>query len=135
MTANVGLLASDAPLAAAYDLALVDLDGVAYKGHLPIEHASASLAAARSGGMRLLFVTNNASREPEDVAGQLTDLDIPTSPDEVMTAAQAAAFLQIEEGAVIELAAAGKLPGRRLGSEWRFSRAAIVAWLSTPEKP
>jgi HAD superfamily hydrolase (TIGR01450 family) len=91
--ASAGLLASDAPLAAAYDLALVDLDGVAYRGHLPIEHASESLAAARSDGMRLLFVTNNASREPEDVAGQLTGLEIPTDPDEVMTAAQACAAL------------------------------------------
>ena len=44
-------------------------------------------------------------------------------------------FLQIEEAVVIELAAAGKLPGRRLGGDWRFSRAALVAWLSTPEKP
>lgn len=93
MIASAGLLASDVPLAAAYDLALVDLDGVAYKGHLPIDHASASLAAARSGGMRLLFVTNNASREPEEVASQLTGLDIPTDPDEVMTAAQACAAL------------------------------------------
>jgi excisionase family DNA binding protein len=59
----------------------------------------------------------------------------PPPPPEVMTAAQAAAFLQIDERAVIELAAAGKLPGRRLGGEWRFSRAAIVAWLATPEKP
>jgi HAD superfamily hydrolase (TIGR01450 family) len=89
----LGLLASEVPLAEAYDLALVDLDGVAYRGHLPIEHAADSLAAARNRGMRLLFVTNNASREPEDVAGQLSELDIPTSADEVMTAAQACAAL------------------------------------------
>ena len=53
---------------------------------------------------------------------------------EVMTAAQAAQFLQIEEATVVELAGAGKLPGRRLGGGWRFSRAALVAWLSTPER-
>jgi excisionase family DNA binding protein len=35
---------------------------------------------------------------------------------------------------VVELAEAGKLPGRKLGSVWRFSRAALVAWLATPEK-
>lgn len=93
MTAGAGLLASDTPLGEAYDLALVDLDGVAYRGRQPIEHAAQSLADARSRGMRLLFVTNNASREPEDVAGQLTGLDIPTAPDEVMTAAQACATL------------------------------------------
>jgi excisionase family DNA binding protein len=54
-------------------------------------------------------------------------------PPEVMNAAQAAEFLQIEESGVIELAEARKLPGRKLGSAWRFSRAALVAWLSTPE--
>lgn len=87
------LLGSDIPLAERYDLALVDLDGVAYRGHEPIEGASAGLAGARAAGMRLVFVTNNASREPESVADQLTSLDIPTQADDVMTAAQAAAAL------------------------------------------
>src|SRR5262245_18169269 len=35
----------------------------------------------------------------------------PYDPPEVMTAAQAAQFLQIEEATVVELAGAGKLPG------------------------
>ncbi len=88
-----GLLGCDEALATRYDLALVDLDGVAYRGHEPIDGAAAGLAGARAAGMRLVFVTNNASREPEAVADQLTGLDIPTRPDEVMTAAQAAAEL------------------------------------------
>jgi excisionase family DNA binding protein len=54
-------------------------------------------------------------------------------PPEVMNAEQAAQFLQVEEAAVIELAEAGQLPGKKLGSAWRFSRAALVAWLSQPE--
>ncbi|MET0434128.1 MAG: HAD family hydrolase, partial [Cellulomonas sp.] len=65
------LLGSASPLAEAYDLALVDLDGVAYRGHEPIDGAAAGLAGARAAGMRLVFVTNNASREPESVADQL----------------------------------------------------------------
>ncbi len=85
------LLSTERPLAEVYDLALVDLDGVAYRGHDPIEHAAAGLAAARSAGMDVVFVTNNASREPESVAAQLRGLDIPSAPDDVMTAAQAAA--------------------------------------------
>jgi len=40
----------------------------------------------------------------------------------------------IAESVVIELAEAGRLPGRRLGDLWRFSRGALVAWLATPEK-
>jgi hypothetical protein len=58
----------------------------------------------------------------------------PYDPPEVMNAEQAGQFLQIEEAAVIELCEAGKLPGRKLGAVWRFSRAALVAWLSEPEK-
>ncbi|MBO9569631.1 MAG: HAD-IIA family hydrolase [Cellulomonas iranensis] len=99
-----GLLGSDEPLATRYDLALVDLDGVAYRGHEPIDGAVEGLAQARAAGMRLVFVTNNASREPETVADQLTGLDIPTRADEVMTAAQAAAELlatRVEPGASV----------------------------------
>jgi hypothetical protein len=58
----------------------------------------------------------------------------PYDPPEVMNADQAGQFLQIEEAVIIEMAEAGKLPGRKLGAVWRFSRAALVAWLSTPEK-
>jgi excisionase family DNA binding protein len=58
----------------------------------------------------------------------------PYDPPEVMNAEQAGQFLQIEEAVVIEMAEAGKLPGRKLGASWRFSRAALVAWLSPPEK-
>jgi excisionase family DNA binding protein len=58
----------------------------------------------------------------------------PYDPPEVMNAEQAAQFLQIEPEVLIEMAELGKLPGRKLGAAWRFSRAALVAWLSGPEK-
>jgi hypothetical protein len=58
----------------------------------------------------------------------------PYDPPEIMNAEQAGQFLQIDEKNVIELAEAGKLPGKRLGPVWRFSREALVAWLSTPDK-
>ena len=54
-------------------------------------------------------------------------------PPEVMSAEQAAQFLQVELAVVVELAEAGQLPGRKLGRDWRFSRAALVAWLAQPE--
>ncbi|MDN4484400.1 HAD-IIA family hydrolase [Demequina lignilytica] len=92
MTAS-DLLGTDVPLQEAFDVALVDLDGVAYKGAHAIPGAAEGLAAARTAGMGVLFVTNNASREPETVADHLTDLGIPCAPQEVMTAAQAGAEL------------------------------------------
>jgi excisionase family DNA binding protein len=57
----------------------------------------------------------------------------PYDPPEVMSAEQAGQFLQIDEAVVVDLAEAGTLPGRKLGTAWRFSRAALVAWLATPE--
>jgi len=59
----------------------------------------------------------------------------PYDPPEVMNAEQAGQFLQIDEAVVIELAEGGKLPGRKLGNAWRFSRVALVAWLAGPERP
>jgi HAD superfamily hydrolase (TIGR01450 family) len=75
----------------AYDVALLDLDGVVYVGPEAVPGVPEALAAARAAGMRLGFVTNNASRTPEEVAGHLTALDVPASAAEVITSSQAAA--------------------------------------------
>ena len=53
-------------------------------------------------------------------------------PPEVMNAEQTAQLLQLEEKVVLELAEAGDLPARKLGYVWRFSRSAVIAWLSSP---
>ncbi len=54
----------------------------------------------------------------------------PPPPSEVLTAAEAAQLLQSTEAAVIELAEAGELPGRKVGGAWRFARAAVLDWLA-----
>ena len=54
----------------------------------------------------------------------------PTELPDVLTPAQAAALLQVDEAAVIELAERGELPARRIGDEWRIARPALIAWLS-----
>ncbi|MFE0132080.1 HAD hydrolase-like protein [Streptomyces sp. NPDC059037] len=84
-------------LSEAYDTALLDLDGVVYAGGQAIVHAVESLAAARAGGMHLAYVTNNALRTPDAVAGHLTELGIPTGASDVITSAQAAARLVSEQ--------------------------------------
>jgi excisionase family DNA binding protein len=55
-------------------------------------------------------------------------------PPEVLNLAQAADLLQLETKALLELAEAGKVPGRKLGKDWRFSRSAIIAWLGQTER-
>jgi HAD superfamily hydrolase (TIGR01450 family) len=81
------------PLAESYDVALLDLDGVVYLGADPAPYAVDALADARRSGMRMAYVTNNASRSPDDVAAQLAGLGVTAGVDEVVTAAQAAAAL------------------------------------------
>jgi excisionase family DNA binding protein len=57
----------------------------------------------------------------------------PASEMEILTPAQLAGLLQVDEEVVVELAEKRELPGRKVGEEWRFSREAILAWLAEEE--
>ena len=85
--------ASERPLTEAYDVALLDLDGVVYLGGAAVAGAPEALAEAGRRGMRRAFVTNNASRSPSAIVAELTGLGVPADPAEVVTSAQAAAHL------------------------------------------
>lgn len=61
-----------------HDCLLLDLDGTVFRGHEPTTGAVESLAGLSA---RVLYVTNNASRSPGDVAGHLVELgSTPTPP-------------------------------------------------------
>ena len=49
---------------------------------------------------------------------------------EVLTLEQLATLLELDVEVVGTLVEQGEIPGRKLGEEWRFSRAAILAWLA-----
>src|SRR3954452_17998300 len=53
----------------------------------------------------------------------------PFDAPEVLSPAEVADLLQVEDSVVEDLAEAGELPGRKIGGEWRFSRTAILEWL------
>lgn len=89
--------ASTEPLARRYDTALLDLDGVVYRGADAIPHAVPALLAAAEQGLRLAYVTNNASRTPQTVAEHLVELGLPAKAEDVVTAAQAVARMIAEE--------------------------------------
>ncbi|WP_182902129.1 HAD-IIA family hydrolase [Microbispora sp. H10830] len=80
----------------AYDTLLLDLDGVVYLGKHAVPGAPEALVTARDQGVRLAFVTNNASRTPGAIAQHLSHLGIPAAPQDVVTSAQAAARLVAE---------------------------------------
>jgi len=48
---------------------------------------------------------------------------------EVLNAEEAAELLGVSPWTVREEARAGKLPGRKVGREWRFSRTALLDYL------
>ncbi len=53
----------------------------------------------------------------------------PAPAPEVMTLAEAAAFLRVAAGDLEAMAKRLEVPGRRIGREWRFSRVALERWL------
>jgi len=84
------------PLDTAYDVALLDLDGVVYLGGTAIPGAAQALRKAHAAGMRLAYVTNNAFRTPAAIAALLTSFGAPATAQDVITSAQAAARLLAE---------------------------------------
>ncbi|MGV0746530.1 HAD-IIA family hydrolase [Mycolicibacterium sp. XJ870] len=88
-------------LARQYDCLLLDLDGTVFRGHEPTAGALDSLAGVEA---RVLYVTNNASRGPAQVAEHLRELGFRAEPDDVVTSAQSAARLlaaQLPSGAAV----------------------------------
>lgn len=86
-------------LGAQHDCLLLDLDGTVFRGHEPTPGAVDTLATTSA---RILYVTNNASRSPADVAGHLVGLGFRAEPDDIVTSSQSAAGLlagQLDSGA------------------------------------
>jgi excisionase family DNA binding protein len=50
--------------------------------------------------------------------------------EEVLTLQETAELLRLPVETVRASAFAGELPGRVFGDEWRFARAAVLAWLA-----
>ena len=72
------------------DVLLADLDGVVYAGPGALPHAVDSLNRAAADGIRLGYITNNASRTDASVAAHLTSFGLHVAPQDVVTSPQAA---------------------------------------------
>lgn len=80
-----------------FDVLLADLDGTLYRGPEVVPGAVEAVKAAGERGVRTWYVTNNASRTPQDVAAHLVELGFPATDAEVVTSSQAAARLLAEQ--------------------------------------
>ncbi len=50
--------------------------------------------------------------------------------NQVMTSVEAAEYLKMHVKTVCRLAKEGKIPAKKVGSEWRFLRAVLDRWLA-----
>lgn len=84
-------------LSSTHDVAMLDLDGVVYRGADAVPGAAEALATARGHGLRLAYITNNASRTAAQVADKLRGMGMPeVTDDDVVTSAQAVAHLMAD---------------------------------------
>lgn len=74
-----------------YGAYLIDLDGTMYKGNDAIEGAREFIEYLSAQDIPYLFVTNNSSKEPAEVAERLKGLDIKATADDIITSAVATA--------------------------------------------
>ena len=72
------------------DSLFLDLDGVVYRGEGAIDHA---VQAVKKAGLPAAYLTNNASRTPEQVASQLQGYGLTAVPGDSVTSPQAAMTL------------------------------------------
>jgi glycerol-1-phosphatase len=77
----------------AYDLVILDLDGVVYLIDRPIPGAVEAITHLHRAGQRLAYATNNASRRAADVAALLRGMGVEALEAEVLTSGQASATL------------------------------------------
>ncbi|WP_106767771.1 TIGR01457 family HAD-type hydrolase [Paenibacillus faecalis] len=87
---------------------LIDLDGTLYHGKNMIDGADALIRQLREQKIPYLFVTNNSSRTPEQVAEHLIGMGIPASPEDVCTSSLAAASYIAHESPGAKVAILGE---------------------------
>ncbi|MCL6600479.1 MAG: HAD-IIA family hydrolase [Alicyclobacillus macrosporangiidus] len=74
-----------------WQAALLDLDGTLYRGNEVVPGAPEFVERLRQRGIRPVFLTNNSTRTPRQVADKLKGMGIAAEPDEVCTSAEASA--------------------------------------------
>ena len=52
----------------------------------------------------------------------------------IMNLAELASYLSMSQASLYHLVAEGRIPGTKVGKQWRFSLAAIDDWLKRPDK-
>ena len=57
-----------------------------------------------------------------------------SNPSQVMTLDELATYLKLPKSTLYKLVQQGRVPGQKLGKQWRFGRAAIDRWLDAEQQ-
>jgi excisionase family DNA binding protein len=119
---------------------VIDMSGddVPLYVRLPADQARRLDAAASSSGQSKRRLVENAVRHHLEIDEGLVvgRASLGEDAPEVLTLEEAAALLRVQDAALLAIAKRGELPCKQIGDQWRFSRAAVLAWLdSEPERP
>lgn len=96
--ASTGQVVTPDPMPFPYRAVLFDLDGTLYRGDEPIPGAVETDRALRARGVRVRYVTNNATLGREEFAAKLRRLGFPAEPGDVYSSATGTASYLVEEG-------------------------------------
>ncbi len=107
-------------------------DDVPLYVRLPAEQAERLNQAVELTGRSKRQLVEHAVREHLEldeglVVGRAT---LSEAPPEILSLEETAAYLRVEVDALRQLAGNGGIPARQIGEQWRFSRAAVLAWLA-----
>ena len=89
---------------------IMDMDGVVYRGHVPVPGAIETLEALRHEGVQVAFLTNNASRHREELAETLRQMGLPCSVEQMWGSAFTTARYLAAEAPDAKIFAVG-MPG------------------------
>ncbi len=102
---------------------------------LPQEQAAALDALVGSTGRRKQQLVSELLGEQLGVGRIEIRENASIADAEVLTLEDVAVLLRVPADLLAASATAGELPGRRIGGHWRFSRAAVLEWLSARDAP
>lgn len=107
---------------------ILDLDGCVYRGRRPIEGAAEVIDTLRDMGLKILFLTNNATKTVEEYVAKLSSMGIHCGEDEVLTSGYATSIYLAEKyGRVRVLPVGGEALEKELSKmghrvlDWRKS--------------
>jgi hypothetical protein len=100
---------------------------------LPRDQAAALDRLVDATGQRKQHVVSELLADRLEVGRIDIDERTAAPAEEVLTLDELASWLRLPAEALEIRARVGDLPGRRIGGEWRFARAAVLEWLSEGE--